>query len=207
MNINLRIEKFKNKNIDFNSILLLEEYINDLLNDDYQPVLIININRILFDYCSEDKIIDIRLKNIIRTLFLINPNKIIFFTDRPFQYIPLTNKQLNNLELIKKQENQSDIKFNIYSTSKSDINYMNGYIDIFGTMKLVIENNRSIMFQPKSILIYISNDNTEFLELIELFKSFYFSFSLFKYLRTPISIFSYISNLFFTNQKYKIIKE
>ena len=207
MNINLRIEKFKNKNIDFNSILLLEEYINDLLNDDYQPVLIININRILFDYCSENKIIDIRLKNIIRTLFLINPNKIIFFTDRPFQYIPLTNKQLNNLELIKKQENQSDIKFNIYSTSKSDINYMNGYIDIFGTMKLVIENNRSIMFQPKSILIYISNDNTEFLELIELFKSFYFSFSLFKYLRTPISIFSYISNLFFTNQKYKIIKE
>lgn len=185
-----KIDRFKNKSIDFDCISILEEYIDDLLDNEYQPILIIDINNIIFEYCSEDKIIDPLLKKIIRKLFSYDPDRVFFLTDRPFQYIALTNKQLNELEIIIKTEN--NYIFNIYSTSISDIN---GDVNKTSTMKILIENNRSLIFQPKSILIYISNNDTGFEELKHLFNSFYSPFSLFRYLRTPISIFSYIPRI------------
>ena len=153
--------------------------------------------------------IDPRLKNIIKKLFLIDSDRVIFFTDRPFQYIPLTNRQLNKLKMVKEKEYQQDFQFNIYSTSISDTT---GDVNKTGTMKLLIENNRSLILQPKNILIYISNNNIEFEKLKYLFKSFYSPFSLFRYLRTPISVFSYVPkklmNLMFLNiERYKIIED
>lgn len=199
------MDKFKNRYIEFDCMSVLGEYIDYLLEDEFSPVLMINIQGVLFDYCDELNMIDPFLGDIIIKLLLICRDKVIFLTDRPQQYLNMTNRQLNNLFF--KGSRITDFIFNIFSTANSN-NY--GDEDKPRFIKNMLEQNRQLLIDPKAILIYVSTSNIEFDQLKEVFNSFYTQFSLMKYSRVPIQSNSYLS-VFLSSvgitsrEKYRIV--
>lgn len=198
------ITEFKNKTVDFDSMLTISEYINQLLADDYNPVLILSIQGVLFDYCNEDTIIDLPLKGIIKRLINRRSSNVLFLTDRPVQYLPMTNKQLNCLNLLDLDE---EFNFNIFTTDQ----YSDGNPNIPLTIQNILHNNRELLFDPKSIVLFINFNDNDFKSIKSILINLYTNYSLFNYLRKYISIYSYIprilSDRFFNVTRYVVKDE
>lgn len=178
-----QVEIFKNRSANIDSFSVVDNLLDDIINNSYIPILFIEIENVIFDYCNEKILIDNEIKKVILKIVSIDINRIVFLTKRSSENNMLTNKQLNNLKLI-----ENKVQYNILSY---DGNY--NYRDMINnTINKFLYENQNLLLNPKTWALFIGNDSSLFPSLSCIFNERNISSTLFMYLRNYISLFSYI---------------
>lgn len=189
---------FKDKSIDFNNFDVINEYLKQLKENDKDVIFIINIEDVIFEYFYELMVIDEKVRYLIKELIEYKPNRVIFLTNKPTQYINMINQQLIDLGLSKTNKY---FKFNIYST-----NYQNKS----NLIKKILLNGQHFTFDKNNHIVYIDSLDDDFKHIKNVFNTLMISFSLFKFnYENDLSIKSILSYIprqfgFFKNRSYCI---
>lgn len=194
------IQTFKNKSANIDSISVVNSLLEKIIADSYTPILFIDIQGVVFDYCSESNLIDPELKKLISKVKSIDASRVIFLTDRSSQYLPMTNKQLNDLNF-EENNNEEQINYNILSYD----NYYSYNHFIADIIEDHLDNNKMLTLNPKTWALFIGRDSNIFPNLKDVFKRYHASSTLFRYMRNYISLLSYIP--YITTKHYEIHDE
>lgn len=182
--------EFKNKILTVEGLDFVENYIKTLFDNEYKPVLVINIIGVVFKYGEEKTLLYNNLRKIVNMMIEhIGANSVIFICDREMEDYSLTNTQLMNLKLSDK------IFYYRIIISKSEY-YSTKIVSFF-------KSNYHLLSNPKTRIIYLDNDITRINEINFKIKELLANYTLINikpYTSGLLPLFRYL----FYNPTYKI---